>query len=131
LAEQGWGTPNASLVVILCLSLYAGAANAFALVEASDVLFARSKNFTFSLATLPAALHLARGPIIASLVNAVKATGMASAIAVPEIISASTSIMAERGNAGVMMNALMLTYFLLIMLGIAGLNSAQRRIHAE
>jgi polar amino acid transport system substrate-binding protein len=129
LAAHGWGTPNASLVVVICLSLYAGAANAFALMEASDVLFARSKDFTLRLSTLPAALHLARGPIIASLVNAVKATGMASAIAVPEIISASTSIMAERGNAGVMMNALMLTYFLLIMLVIAGLDAVQRRLH--
>jgi len=40
---------------------------------------------------------------------------MASAIAVPELISASTAIVAEQGNAAVMMNVLMIAYFLLVM----------------
>ncbi len=54
--------------------------------------------------------------MVAILVNVVKATGMASVIAVPELISASTAIVAEHGNAGVMMNVLMITYFLLVLL---------------
>jgi polar amino acid transport system substrate-binding protein len=124
-----WGiSPNAILVVIVCLSFYAGSANAFALVEAADILFARLPNFTLNLATLPRTLHLARGPIVGSLVNAVKATGMASAIAVPEVISASTSIMAERGNIGVMMNILMIVYFLMVLAIVRLLTSLQHRL---
>ena len=77
---------------------------------------------------MPRALHLAQGPIIGSLVNAVKATGMASAIAVPEVISASTSIMAERGNIGVMMNILMIVYFLMVLGIVRLLTSLQHRL---
>ena len=43
-----------------------------------------------------------------SCVNIAKATGMASAIAVPELVYASSSIVAEQGNPDVMMNILML-----------------------
>jgi polar amino acid transport system substrate-binding protein len=126
-----WGvTPNAIMVVVLCLSLYSGAANAFSLVDAAEVLFARVPDFTLSLATMPRALSLARGPVIGSLVNAVKATGMASAIAVPEIISASTSIMAERGNIGVMMNTLMIVYFVMVLGILRLLTSLERRLPA-
>ena len=65
---------------------------------------------------LPRVLRLAYAAVVASLINVVKATGMASAIAVPELISASTAIVAEQGNPAVMMNVLMLIYFLLVML---------------
>jgi len=118
-------------VVVLCLSLYAGAANAYALVDAAELLFARIPDFRLSIATLPRALRLAKGPIVGSLVNAVKATGMASAIAVPEIISASTAIMAERGNATVMMNILMVAYFLLVLAVVRILDALQRRYASD
>lgn len=118
-------------VAALCLSLYAGAANAYALVEAAELLFARVPDFRLSLATLPRAMRLARIPIADSLVNAVKATGLASAIAVPEIVSAATAVMAERGNASVMMNILMAAYFLLILAVIRILGALQRRYTSE
>lgn len=121
-------SPNAIVVVILCLSLYAGAANAFSLIAAADMLFARVPDFALTLRTIPRAMSLARGPVIGSLVNAVKATGMASVIAVPEIISASTSIMSERGNIGVMMNTLMLLYFLMVLAVVRLLPSLERRL---
>ena len=122
---------DALFVVVLCLSLYAGAANAYALVDAAEQLFARIPDFRLSIATLPRALHLAKGPIAASLVGAVKVTGMASAIAVPEIVSASTAIMAERGNATVMMNILMLAYVLLVLVVVRILDALQRRYASE
>ena len=40
---------------------------------------------------------------------------MASAIAVPELVYASSSIVAQNGNPSVMMNLLMLAYFVLIL----------------
>jgi polar amino acid transport system substrate-binding protein len=53
---------------------------------------------------------------------------MASAIAVPELISASTAIVAEQGNASVMMNVLMITYFLLVMGVVRLFNYIERRM---
>ena len=73
-------------------------------------------------------MRLAYAPVIASLVNVVKATGMASAIAVPELISASTAIVAEQGNAAVMMNVLMIAYFLLVMGVVQLFNYFERRM---
>jgi polar amino acid transport system substrate-binding protein len=129
IAAARWGiSVDATAVVIVCLSFYSGAANAFSLVDAADVLFSRVPDFRLTLDTLPRALYLARGPLIGSLVNAVKATGMASAIAVPEIISSSTSIIADRGNIGVMMNLLMMTYFLTVLGIVRLLTSLQNRL---
>lgn len=118
---------DALFVAVLCLSLYAGAANAYALVEAAELLFARIPDFRLSMATLPRAMRLARIPIADSILNAVKATGLASAIAVPEIVSASTSVMAERGNETVMMNILMAGYLLLVLAVARVLDALQRR----
>ncbi|MBK1662258.1 transporter substrate-binding domain-containing protein, partial [Paracraurococcus ruber] len=92
-----WGLAvDPMLAVLLCLSLYAGAAVAQALRDASALLAAQVPDFRLGPATLRRTLHAARGSVTGILVNIAKATGMASAIAVPELISASTSIMADR-----------------------------------
>jgi len=113
------------LAVLLCLSLYAGAAVAQALREAVDVLAAQLPDFRLGPATLRRVLQASRGAIVGILVNIAKATGMASAIAVPELISAATFIMAERGNLEVMMNVLMVTWFLIVLGTVLLLNRAQ------
>lgn len=114
------------LAVLLCLSLYAGAAVAQALLEAGALLAAQIPDFRLSLATLRRALLASRAAIVGILVNIAKATGMASAIAVPELISSATFIMAERGNLAVMMNVLMVTWFLIVFGTVLLLNRAQR-----
>jgi polar amino acid transport system substrate-binding protein len=53
---------------------------------------------------------------------------MASVIAVPELISASTAIIAEHGNTGVMINVLMLIYFLLVLLTVRLFAVIERRV---
>jgi polar amino acid transport system substrate-binding protein len=121
-----WGfAVDPILAVLLCLSLYAGAAVAQALLEATQVLAAQLPDFRLGTATLSRALHASRGPISGILVNIAKATGMASAVAVPELISSTTSIMAERGNLAVMMNLLMVTWFVIILGTVVLLNRAQ------
>jgi len=114
------------LAVLLCLSLYAGAAVAQALLEAGIILAAQIPDFRLGPATLRRALQASRAAIVGILVNIAKATGMASAIAVPELISSATFIMAERGNLTVMMNVLMLTWFLIVFGTVLLLNRAQR-----
>ncbi len=122
-----WGLPiDPMLAALACLSLYAGAAVAQALLEAAELLAAQVPDFRLGPATLRRALLAARGPILGILVNIAKATGMASAIAVPELISATTAIVAERGNVGVMMNLMMVTWFLIILATLALLERAVR-----
>ncbi|MFO1370923.1 MAG: transporter substrate-binding domain-containing protein [Candidatus Competibacteraceae bacterium] len=123
----GW-TFDGFVVVTLCLSFYTGCANIFALLEASAVLKQQQSGFTLSWRSLPHALRLAYTPTVAALVNVVKATGMASVIAVPELISISTAIIAEQGNAEVMMNVLMLTYFLLVLFIVRIFAAIERRL---
>jgi polar amino acid transport system substrate-binding protein len=123
----GW-TVDGFLVAAGCLSLYAGSANVFAFVEAAGVLRGRDPAYRLGLRRAGPAFKLAFGALSASLVNIVKATGMASAIAVPELISASTAIMAERGNIAVMMNVLMIVYFLLILAVVRLLNTVERKV---
>lgn len=123
----GW-TFDGSVIAILCLSIYTGCAIVFALLEASAVLKSQDPAFSLGWRSLPQALRLAAAAVIASLVNVVKATGMASAIAVPELVSASTAIVAERGNAAVMMNALMIAYFLLVMGVVRIFSYLERRL---
>jgi len=125
--RYGW-TFDGSVIAIFCLSLYTGCAVLFALLEACAVLKNQNPGFALGGRSLARALRLAYAPVIASLVNVVKATGMASAIAVPELISASTAIVAEQGNAAVMMNVLMITYFLLVMGVVQFFNYLERRM---
>ncbi|HOW74664.1 MAG TPA: transporter substrate-binding domain-containing protein [Candidatus Competibacteraceae bacterium] len=123
----GWPV-DGFLVATACLSLYAGCSTVFALLDASVVLKGRQPDFALRWKTLPQALRLAYTPVVAILVNVVKATGMASVIAVPELISASTAIVAEHGNTGVMMNVLMITYFLLVLLVVRLFAALERRV---
>ncbi|MCW2240015.1 transporter substrate-binding domain-containing protein [Azospirillum canadense] len=127
----GW-TFDGVTVTALCLSLYAGAANLFAFLEAAAHVREHEAGFRLhpsSLrSSLPAALRVAYGPLVATLVNVVKATGMASAIGVPELISSSAAIVADQGNAGVMMNVLMVTYFLIVLLVVRLFGMLERRM---
>lgn len=125
--RYGW-TVDGFLVAAGCLSLYAGSANVFAFLEAAGVLRARDPGYRLGWRGGGQAFRLAFGALAASLVNIVKATGMASAIAVPELISAATAVMAERGNIGVMMNLLMAIYFLLVLAVVRLLERAERKL---
>ncbi len=123
----GW-TFDGSVIAIFCLSTYTGCAIVVALLEASAVLKHQEPGFALGWRSLSRVLRLAYAPVVASLVNVVKATGMASVIAVPELVSASTAIVAEQGNAAVMMNVLMITYFLLVMGVVRIFNYLERRM---
>lgn len=126
-SQYGW-TFDGAAIAVFCLSVYTGCAIVFALLEATAVLKHQEPGFTLNWRRLPRVLRLTYAAVVASLINVVKATGMASAVAVPELISASTTIVAEQGNPAVMMNMLMLIYFLLVMLFMQLFNAIERRM---
>ena len=102
------------LVVVTCLSCYAGASILVALEEAAEVVRASNPDYRISLREFHKLVPYAQGPVVAALINISKATMMGSAVAVPELLSAATSIVAERGNVGVVMTALLLAFLALI-----------------
>ena len=123
LAVRTGVTLNALAVAAVCLSAYAGATNLSAFLEAWEVLARRGGR-----PQARAVFALAYAPVMGSCVNIAKATGMASAIAVPELVYASASIVAQEGNPDVMMNLLLVVYFLLILGVVATFEQVRRRI---
>lgn len=112
-------------IAVWCMSYYTAGAIMNSLYEVANHQRQIQPSFRLSFHSLGMAVLLARGPILGSLINVMKQTVMASAIAVPELLSVSLAIMADKGNVTVMMNVLLLTYLLLISLAIAGLGRVQ------
>jgi polar amino acid transport system substrate-binding protein len=56
---------------------------------------------------------------------------MASALAIPELISATTSIMSDQGNVSVMMNVFLFTFVALITLWMRVFDWIEKRLHAN
>ncbi|WP_147385885.1 transporter substrate-binding domain-containing protein [Oleomonas cavernae] len=120
LAAQGLSL-NAFLAAAGVLSFYAGAANAVALAEAADTVGPGAGR-------LRRVARLAFPAVMGSCVNVVKATAMASAIAVPELVHVSTSIVADYGNGPVMMNILLLAYIAIVLAVVHGFTLVERRL---
>lgn len=125
--RMGW-TFDGFVVAAICLSGYAGASNMTAFADAWRTLAEDGTSMRPDGPTVARVFRAAYGPIMGSCVNIVKATGMASVIAVPELVYATNSILAERGNAAVMMNILMIVYFLLVLAVVALFDALERRL---
>ena len=121
-------TIDAFAVAVVVLSCYAGAANAIAFAEAADVAARGSTHLAFSGRDIARVMRLSYPAVMGSAVNIVKATGMASMIAVPELVHASTAIIAENGNPAVMMNILLGCYVLLIFVVVRIFSFIQARV---
>jgi polar amino acid transport system substrate-binding protein len=113
-----WGIHlNAFFAVVMSLSLYTGAGVMRVLEDAARYERKLMPEFTLGVSTLGLLIRRASGSITALVVNVTKATMMASAVAVPELLSVSTSIIAEHGNVATMMNTIMV-FFLLLVFGV-------------
>jgi polar amino acid transport system substrate-binding protein len=121
LSAQGL-TVGATAVAIIVLSLYAGSANATALSDASATIPSATPR------RLRRVVALAFPSVMGSCINIVKATAMASAIAVGELVHASTAIIADYGNAGVMMNVLLACYVVVVLAVVYGFGLFERKV---
>ena len=122
-------TLDAFSLAAAVLSLYAAASNAVSFSLAADVAARGTGKLGFSLREFRRALELCHAAVAGNSVNIVKATGMASTLALPELVHASTAIVAEKGNDAVMMNLLLLCYFVLVFLTVWALRGWERRAH--
>ena len=119
---------EAMAAVVLCLSVYTGSSVMVSFFEAAKVVRASEPGYRLRLHNFKQVLPMASPSATAALINVAKATMMASAVAVPELLSAVTSIMAENGNVAVMMNTLLLTFFVLIFFTTRLLDWVDRKL---
>jgi polar amino acid transport system substrate-binding protein len=106
--------PSSFLVAALVLSLYAGATNAV-LVRAALAALRLEHPQVAPLRLLPAAIDRCYEGLASTIVNIVKAAGLAGTIAVPELVSAVNAVLAESGQGAVLMTLLLVFYFLLVL----------------
>ncbi|GFE50679.1 hypothetical protein So717_24320 [Roseobacter cerasinus] len=125
LAQSAIITPGAFATAALILSLYAGSTNAVLISHAlAQERAVYPDAGVWSL--LPHAFQRAYDGLVATCVNIVKAAGMASAIALAELVSTVNLIVSEGGDVATFMNGLLVFYFLL-MLGVLWLFRLLRR----
>lgn len=119
---QGFA-PGSFMIAAVILSLYAGATNTIIL---SHALAADGPSGKGVFERLPGAISRGFDGLVATCVNIVKAAGMASAIAVSELVSTVDLLVSEGADKTTMMNGLLVFYFLLV-LGILWVFKAIRR----
>lgn len=120
-------TPSNFLIATVILSLYAGATNTVILSHAMDQE-AKAHPEDGPFRRLPHAISRGFDGLVAACVNIVKAAGMASAIAVTEVISTIKTLVAEGADTATMMNGLLLFYFVLVLLILWLFKAARRAI---
>ena len=115
-------------VVVWCLCYYTGSSITTALLFAADVKRQSNPAFQLRWGNMGELIATSSGHVTAALINVSKATMMASAVAVPELLSVATTVMTENGNVGVMMNVLLLTFLLLIFATVRVLKLLERKL---
>ncbi len=123
---------------IISLSLFAGAFNVEifrsgieavpkAIVETATA-FGFSRWQIYRLVVLPMAIRVCLPALGNNLVNLVKTTNLAYAIAVPELLYVSKQIWSDATNVREMMLFVLVAYLFLVFLLVWGLNTVERRL---
>ena len=124
---------------IVSLSFFAGAFNVEIFrsgieavpkttLEAAESLgFSRLKTYVYIV--LPLAFRISLPALNNNLVNLVKTTTLAFAIAVPEMLYVSSQIWSDELNVPVMMNVLLICYFVLVGCLVYVMHRWERAIH--
>lgn len=116
------------LVAIFALSFYHGGMIVFTFLESAKIQRHRQPDFRLTLHTLPCLIEHAAVGIRTALNNLTKATTIASAIAVPELLSATIAVIADQGNVDTMMNLLLIVFYVLSAFWLALIVWAERRL---
>jgi len=140
LLKAAGGGPLVSNVTwaIISLSFFAGAFNVeifrsgveavprTTIEAAESLVFSRLQ--TYLRIVLPLAFRITLPALNNNLVNLVKTTTLAYAIAVPEMLYVSSQIWSDELNVPVMMNVLLIAYFLLVGILVYGMHRWERAL---
>ena len=103
---------SAFWVAVGSLGLYHGAIIAKTLIDSVNVRRSSDPHYGVTLAAIPGLLETSQVGINGAVTNLVKASMIASAIAVPELLSATIGIFSDQGNTHVMMILLFIVFLL-------------------
>ena len=118
---------SAMVVAVFCLGYYSGAIVMSAFDEAAKHIRFTIPGYRLRSSTLRQSIEHARWPIKQALINATKMSMIASAIAIPELLSQINLIIAEKGNLIVMMTTLLLAYYFITSFWIQTITWVERR----
>jgi len=110
---------------ILCLSIYHGAIISKIFYESIIDKKINDTSYTFSIRTVPNILQEVSVGINGVMVNLVKSSMLASAIAVPELLSAVMGIISNQGNTNIMMVILFLLFLLITTIWLSFIKRIQ------
>lgn len=114
----GWTTREfgiklpAFAVATFCSGFYTAGLIMRAFLEAADHMRRMQPDFVLRLHNIKQTEQFSGLPIKQALINLTKQTMLASAIAIPELLSASSLLIAEKGNIFLTMTALVITFYL-------------------
>jgi polar amino acid transport system substrate-binding protein len=118
-------------VAAFCLGFYTAGLIMSALLEAARHIRTNDPAFVLSFRNLSQTAEYANWPIKQSLINLTKQTMIASAIAIPELLSASSLLIAEKGNIFLTMTVLLITFYLITSLWTRIFNYAEKQLHVR
>lgn len=127
--EYGIKLP-AFAVATFCSGYYTAGLVMRALLEAAKHIRSFEPAFVLRLRTLYRTAHYASWPIKQALINLTKQTMLASAIAIPELLSASSLLIAENGNILMTMTVLLITFYLTTRLWTLIIERVERAVLA-
>jgi polar amino acid transport system substrate-binding protein len=130
LAEYGIKVP-AFGVAVCCVAIYTAGIVVSALGDSADHIRKTDPSFRLSLATVGQTIEYSRWPIKQALINATKMSMISSAIAVPELLSATSLVMADKGNLVVMMVTLVGVYYAVSAFWIGAFNMLENWIYRK
>ncbi|WP_229217321.1 transporter substrate-binding domain-containing protein [Massilia forsythiae] len=117
-------------VATFCSGYYTAGLVMRALLEAARHIRGFEPAFALRLHTLYRSAHYASWPVKQALINLTKQTMLASAIAIPELLSASSLLIAENGNIFMTMTVLLITFYLTTRLWTLIIERVERLILA-
>ncbi|OEZ61013.1 MULTISPECIES: transporter substrate-binding domain-containing protein [unclassified Duganella] len=103
-------------VAAFCSGYYTAGMVMRAFLEAAKHVRSTEPGYRLRLRQLARTAQYANWPVKQALINLTKQTMIASAIAIPELLSASSLLIAEKGNIFLTMTVLLMTFYLITSL---------------
>jgi polar amino acid transport system substrate-binding protein len=125
--EHGIKVP-AFPVAAFCLGYYTSGLIMSAFLEAAKHIRTYDPGFVLCFQNLSQTAEYSNWPIKQGLINLTKQTMIASAIAIPELLSASSLLIAEKGNIFLIMTVLLITFYLITNIWTKIFNYAEKKL---
>ena len=119
---------SAFVVAAFCLGYYTAGLVMSAFLEAAKHIRTYKPEFVLSFKNLSQTTNYANWPIKQALINLTKQTMIASAIAIPELLSASSLLIAEKGNIFLTMTVLLITFYMITSFWTQVFNYVEKKL---